>query len=325
MVLRACVGPPPPKLPTKTLDIECLIEKIDPDRLRAHVARLAGGDRHPVYSPERHTAAASYVRAAFEEAGLTVRIHTFPQGEYQGRNVIATQPSSQPGPPPLLVCAHYDTVRDSPGADDNASGVAALLECARVLSGAQLGRTIEFAALDMEERQPEAGALLGATALASEAKRVRRYDGVYNLEMVGYTSGPNTQSFPPGFRFLFRGVYKRVRARQFRGDALTVVALGRSRKLSRRFARAAARWVPELEVVLVETRRWLVIPDLLRSDHAPFWRAGIPAVMMTDTADFRNPNYHAPTDTPDTLDYDFLHKVTRALVATVAEHADEGG
>ena len=308
---------------TTPLRLGRLVGEVDAERLRAHVARLSQGDRHPIYSADRHAAAAGYITAAFEEAALHVRVHMFTKGKLEGRNLIAAIPGSQPELPPILVCAHYDSVAGSPGADDNASGVAALLECARVLSGATLRRTVEFAALDMEEGQPVEGALLGGRALAEEAKRGRRYEGVYNLEMIGYTSGPGTQRFPTWFRFLFPGVYRTVRSLGFRGDLLAVVALGRSRVLSRRFAAAAAGWVPELGVVPVEARRWMVIPDLLRSDHAPFWRAGIPAIMITDTANFRSPHYHKATDTPDTLDYLFLHRVTRALVATVAEHAGE--
>ena len=309
---------------TEPFDVGRLVHSIDADRLRAHVARLSEGDRHPIYSAERHTAAADYIADVLEEAALHVRVHPFTKGELEGRNLIAAIPGSQPELSPILVCAHYDSVAGSPGADDNASGVAALLECARALSGATLRRPVEFAALDMEEGQPLEGALLGGRALAEEVKRGRPYEGVYNLEMIGYTSGPGTQRFPTGFRFLFPGVYRTVRSLGFRGDLLAAVALGRSRVLSRRLVKAAAKWVPELGVVPVEARWWMAIPDLLRSDHAPFWRAGMPAIMLTDTANFRSPHYHKATDTPDTLDYDFLLRVTRALVATVAQHASEG-
>ena len=306
------------------LDPSQLVRCVDAERLRTHVAELATGDRHPFYSPDRHAAAASYVITAFEDAGLSVRDHPFPLGDRQGRNLIATKSGTEPQLAPLMICAHYDSVKDSPGADDNASGVAALLECARVLSDQTLRRSIDFIAFDMEEAQPDTRGLRGSSALAKEVKDGIRYAGVYNLEMVGYTSGPGTQKFPPGFRFLFRKAYKQVKAREFRGDALAVVALGRGKALSRILTRAVAKWMPDLEVVPVEARRWLVIPDLLRSDHAPFWWAGMPAVMITDTADFRNPHYHMPTDTIDTLDYDFLHRVTCAIVATLAEHAGEG-
>ena len=306
------------------LDPGQLVRCVDAERLRAHVAELAVGDRHSYYSPDRHAAAANYVTASFEEAGLSVRDHTFPLGERQGRNIIATMPGTEPELAPLMLCAHYDSVKDSPGADDNASGVAALLECARVLSDQTLRRTIDFISFDMEEAQPETSGLQGSAALAKEVKHGTHYAGVYNLEMVGYTSGPGTQKFPPGFRFLFRKVYKQVKAREFSGNALAVVALGRGKALSRRIAQAVGRWVPELEVISVEARQWLVIPDLLRSDHAPFWRAGMPAAMITDTGNFRNPHYHKPTDTLETLDYAFLHRVTCAIVATLAEHANEG-
>ncbi len=308
------------------LDPEQLVQNVDADRLRSHVAHLATGERHSFSDPVRHATAASYVLDALQEVGLPIWTHTFAQGNRQGRNLMAAKYGSEPELSPLLISAHYDTVPGSPGADDNASGVAALLECARVLSGERFRRSIQFVAFDMEETQPEGEALVGSRVLAQEVKTGSSYEGMYNLEMVGYTSGPGTQHFPPGFRFLFPGVYRRVRAREFRGDTLALVAQGRGVSLSRRFAQAAAQWVPELEVLRIETHRWqLMLPDMFRSDHAPFWRAGVPAIMISDSANFRNPNYHVPTDTPDTLDYAFLHRVTCALVATIAIHASEGG
>ncbi len=110
--------------------------------------------------------------------------------------------------------------------------------------------------------------------------------------------------------------------RDFQGDSLAVVSQGRSIALSQRLVAAAAEHVPELDMVTIEVRDGMPIPpDVFRSDHAPFWAAGIPAVMVTDTANFRNPHYHTPGDDADTLDYAFLHMVTRTLLATLAEYA----
>ena len=188
-------------------------------------------------------------------------------------------------------------------------------------------------ACDMEEKQPEGGALVGSTAfvkaLGVKTSGVKAsggrgdYEALYNLEMVGYTSGPGTQGHPPGFRYILPHAYRWARQKDFTGDFVGVVTRRHDISLGRRFRDAASRWVPALEVLSLEFRHPIpMLYDIFRSDHAPFWAAGIPAVMITDTANFRNPNYHRPTDTPDTLDYAFLDNVTRALVATVAAHAE---
>ena len=224
---------------------------------------------------------------------------------------------------PFLVSAHYHTVGRSPGADDNASGVAALLECARVLSTVRLQRGVEFVAFDMEETQPKGRSLVGSSAFVGELDGKDAYEGLYNLEMVGYTSGPRTQGYPLGFQFIMPRVYNRVRRRNFLGDFAAVVGRGLGIELGRRFEGAAAKWVPGLETVAVEMKHRIpLLWDVFRSDHAPFWLAVIPAGMITDTANFRNPHYHKPMDTPDTLDYDSMRNVTQALVATLANQAE---
>lgn len=312
--------------------VSSLVQQVDVGRLRAHVAHLARGERHSHYGPALHAETMEYISTTLAESGLATRQHTVELGGRRAVNVVGSlgSPGASPAAPPILVSAHYDTVPGSPGADDNASGVAALLECARVTSAVQLARKIEFAAFDMEENQPEGLGLVGSSAFVKHALNESErgtggknaYAGVYNLEMVGYTAGPGTQRHPPGFRFILPRVYSRVRKRQFRGDFIAAVAMGPGIALSRRFREAAGRWVPELEIEAIEVKyRIPRFADIFRSDHAPFWAAGIPAIMITDTANFRNPHYHRPTDIPDTLDYPFLGNVTGALVATLAQHA----
>ena len=181
---------------------------------------------------------------------------------------------------------------------------------------------VHFVAFDLEEKQPEGMALAGSTAFVADFGGKGAYSAVINLEMVGFTSGPGTQGHPPGFRFILPGVYRRGRQRDFVGDFVASAAMGNGVALSRGFQAASERWVPDLQVYPLEFRRRLpLLLDIFRSDHAPFWAAGVPAIMLTDTANFRNPNYHKPTDTADTLDFSFMIRVTRALVATVAQHA----
>ena len=298
-----------------------LVEQVDAQRLRATVVALAVGERHSLSNPGGHAAAQNYIRKAFQASGLEIRLHTFTHSGRTGTNTLARTEGRDPALPPLLVSAHYDTVPGSPGADDNASGVAVMLECARLLASSPAARTVEFVAFDMEERQPQSDGLIGSAAFVRDVAPTARYDGVYNLETVGFTSGPGAQGFPPGFQLLFPAVYRHVEERDFRGDSMAVVSQGTGIALSQRLLAAAAEYLPGLDVVPVEVRDGMPIPpDVFRSDHASFWAAGIPGIMVTDTANFRNPNYHTAADTADTLDYDFLHRVTCALVATLSEH-----
>jgi hypothetical protein len=296
-------------------NIRGLASQVDRERLRNIVAHLAAtGER---ISPRAHATARDYMRDTFQSCGLQVREHAFSNADGTGVNLVARMAGRRTDIQPILVSAHYDTVPGSPGADDNASGVAAMLECARVLAETPLDCAVDFVAFDMEE-----DGLVGSAALVHELTSSTGYQGVYNLEMVGFTSGPGTQELPPGFPLLFPDVHRHLEERGFRGDSIVVVSLEDSGPLSDRLVAATRQHTPELDMVEIRISAGMPIPpDLFRSDHSPFWAAGIPAVLITDTANFRDPNYHAPTDTPDTLDYDFLRRVTVALTAAVAGHA----
>ncbi len=303
--------------------IEAALKLVDRDRLESRVRDLAKAPRNAVSNPHHFQWARNHVADALRASGCGVTMQQFPCGNRTGINVIGSRPGSDIQLRPLLVSAHYDTTQDSPGADDNASGVAAMLECAAVLQGAPLKRPIEFVAFDMEEAQPEREGLVGSSAFVSYLEGIEGppvFEGLFNLEMVGYTSGPGCQGHPPGFELVLPDAFAKVRERDFRGDFIAAVALGESAALSRAFVESAQTWTPELPVLPIEIA--IPIPqltDIFRSDHSPFWAAGIRAIMITDTADFRNPNYHQPTDTPDTLDYGFLTLAAKVLMAAVLD------
>ena len=143
----------------------------------------------------------SWVTASVLISSVANRVLRFPSKSVTlGRRAIGdSNLRVQGGRRPLLVSAHYDTVPGSPGADDNASGVAVLLECARALSKARLRRSVEFVDFDMEEDQPEGQALVGSTALVEAAGGKGSYEALYNLEMVGFTSGTRHPGSPAGF------------------------------------------------------------------------------------------------------------------------------
>ncbi len=262
--------------------------------------------------------------AALAEAGLDVHEQIVAGPFGPGANVIGRIRGSSASARTWVCGAHYDTVRGSPGADDNGVAVAAVLEIARSLGRTRPRDAIELVLWDMEELQTlRAGALLGSAAMARDmaGKRVD-VAGVVDLEMIGCCRRePGSQTFPAGFRLLFPDASRRVAAAGARGDFLALV-----------HDRRAAVWAPVVEKSLQDNGIDAVLLEvhgarklahaLYRSDHAPFWAHGFAAAMLTDTANFRNAHYHGPGDVAATVDLDFAARTTSAVVAALAELAD---
>ena len=278
-------------------------------RLRGHVAALEGV-RHPTAAPERHRAARDYVATALRALGLPVELVPF---TFRGRthhNVVATVSGRDARRPRLLVGAHYDSTPDTPGADDNASGIAAMIECARLVAPRARDAGVEFVGLDLEEQQTTTYRV-GSRRLARERRaRGEALAGALILEMVGYRDPtPGAQIVPP---FLGIDVPRT-------GDFLAAVGDTRSRALLDGFVAAARAAVPELPIVPYRTRlRGWLLPLTRLSDNASFWDARYPSLMLTDTAFLRNPHYHRASDTSATLDFDFMAQVTEATAGAVA-------
>ncbi|MGH7370188.1 MAG: M20/M25/M40 family metallo-hydrolase, partial [Candidatus Methylomirabilaceae bacterium] len=252
-----------------------------------HLERLVR-PRDPYDGLAEMEAAADYIADAFRRCGLSVLEDRF---RFQGgtyRNLVASLPgTSSDGQ--VLIVAHYDTVPDCPGADDNASGVAGLLEAAKALAGHRFRREMILVAFALEEYGYPGSLHYVERARARGAAIV----GVFDLEMIGYTSP--TQAVPPGMRA------------PAIGNFIGVIGNRRSEHLVSLFKDGVARYVPRLPVeALIVEGNGEALPVVRRSDHAPFWDAGYPAVMITDTSFLRNPHYHLPTDTLDTLDLPFL-------------------
>jgi Zn-dependent M28 family amino/carboxypeptidase len=290
-----------------------LSTRADPARLRAHVTALAG-ERHPQSSPRALAAAGEYVADQLSCLGLRVERHAFSFRGRQYHNVAGTGAATAPERSRILVGAHFDTVPGTPGADDNASGVAAMLETARLLAAVELDAVVEFVGFNLEEAQGLTYRV-GSRAYAADARRRGvKYGGVFVLEMVGYTDAtPGSQRVPA---LLFWKCVPKT------GTFLAATGHRRSATLLRRFVDAARDAAPDLPVVTFRTpfKGWLV-PDTRLSDNASFWDAGYPALMLTDTAFLRNPNYHRSTDGVETLDFRFMANVADAVAAAVAQLA----
>ena len=220
-----------------------------------------------------------------------------------GVNLVAERPGGDAAVGAILVTAHYDTVPGSPGADDNASSLAAALEIARLLGRRSTVRSLKFAFFDQEEV-----GLRGSLAYTADPDNLKNLAGVVNLEMLGYACyTPGCQKFPEGLP---------VKLPSDRGDFLGVVGDQEHLPLLAAFQIGGSEGLPPI-VTLPVPFKGLLTPDLLRSDHAPFWAHNIGAVMVGDTANFRNPNYHQPSDKPETLDRAFLSGSTQRVVNAV--------
>lgn len=298
-------GPDDPAAALSTAEIKA--------RLRRHVEMLAGdiGPRN-VWNPQAYAKAADYIRTVLRAAGYDATETSC--GTPDLPCIEATLRGNVRPEEVVVVGAHYDSVAGCPGADDNASGVAALLEIARALANHPLPRTVRFVAFPNEELPffytPQRGSRIWARAARQRNENIR---AMLSLETIGYYDDrPGSQTYPPPIGPLGR-LYARA------GDFVLVVGNLGSRRLTHRVV-AAMRGATDLPVKAAATFAW--IPGVDWSDHASFWEQGYEAVMVTDTALYRNPYYHTPEDLPDTLDYAALARTTVALVHAVTRLAE---
>lgn len=280
-------------------------------RLRGHVEILARTPRAPD-SPE-HRQAALYIREQLRQAGYTVAEASFREAGFEGVNLLTAPLPDGEDLPLLILGAHYDSVASSPGADDNASAVAALLELAAWLPGClatgPLACRIQLAAYDLEEY-----GLVGSFIHSRQVKQTGAVlVGMISLEMLGYTDArPGSQRLPPHLAQLYPTT----------GNFIGVVGNEASQGLLESVT-AALRTVPDLPVEsMAVAGNGEMLYETRLSDHSSFWDHGYPALMITDTSFFRNPHYHQASDTPETLDYVFLARVTAGVCQAAARLLD---
>ncbi len=275
------------------------------ERLHSHLIQIVR-DRNPYLASAGHFYVQQYIREQFAQWG-TVEIDDFEvRGRIHHNLILALPPSekaSKKGLPPLLIGAHYDTVPGTPGADDNATGVAVLLELAAELAARPLKYPVQLVAFDMEEY-----GYLGSKHYAANLKKQKyQIRLMISLEMLGYcNNNPNSQSYPAGLKYFYPNCGNFI---ALIGNLPTVPDMinlsGKIRKSGQ-----ACEWLPV-------PNRGLIVPDTRRSDHVPFWDNDYPAIMVTDTANMRNPHYHQGSDRIETLDLDFLEGVCQGLIEAI--------
>ena len=286
-------------------------EQLIHDNLKRHVVMLAQqiGERN-VWNAQALLGASRYIRQTLENLGYQVRVQSFESAEMTVQNLEVELPGVRLPQEVIVFGAHYDSVLGTPGANDNASGIAALLEIARLMAGKKPARTLRLVAFANEEAPFFGSDEMGSQVYAKCAsQRNEDIKAMVSLEMIGYYSDKQgSQRYPFPLSFFYPDTANFV---GFVGNLsswrLVRQALGAFRA-STAFPSeglAAPSWVTGVA--------W--------SDHWSFWQAGYPAIMITDTAFFRYEHYHRPTDTPDKLDYQSMARVTKGLVDVAIELA----
>jgi hypothetical protein len=339
------LGAAEPRLRPLSYPLAALAEEVScavrPDRIRADVVAISG-PRTRLRSPgAKHFE--SLIQSRFSEAGWITEQKPFTcmlppldpaltegglpgmpidHKNFRGVNVVAKRRETSEGLP-VVIGAHYDTVPRSPGADDNGSGVAALLELARVLNSMPVRVPVILAAFDHEEL-----GLLGSRAFVEDISSAGGARLAVIYECIGYCANElGAQRIPPGLGAIYRKQAHRMRRRGLIGDETIVLYEGSSAFAARYLGEHIAQLADRDHVVLLRSpanlpgvgriirRRLPAVKHFARSDHFSFWGASLPAVLITDTANMRNPHYHQESDTPDTLDYlRIAHVVTATAI-----------
>ena len=276
--------------------------------IKKHINRLAVdiGPR-PVTNELSIKKTENYITNYFKNIGLQVQLQQYKYGNYDITNIITGSQENLLSSKYYVIGAHYDSVPETYGADDNASGIAVLLELARYTMQEKISLPVRFVAFTAEEPPTFGTRYQGSKVFVKSALENKdEILGAIILEMVGYTS--NEQSYPLVLKWM---------GYPSKGNFIGIVGNRKSKKFGQSIFQSFKKneQLP-VETLFVPLNGW-ILPDTRLSDHSPFWDAGLPAVMITDTAFFRNPNYHTPQDTFDTLDYFFMAELVKSLLITL--------
>ncbi|MEH2265750.1 M28 family peptidase [Nostoc sp.] len=304
--------PPSPeiveRIPVETREPQAESKEVDSapqvstDKLLIHIQKL----NFQRYTIKERSLTRTYITTELTKFGWQPKLENFSEGV----NIFAERLGTDKAAKAILVAAHYDTVALSPGADDNASGVAVVLEVARLLGSRPTPRTLQLAFFDKEE-----AGLLGSQAFVSKTRRLQNLGGAIVMDMVGYACYTvGCQKYPAGLP---------VTPPSDKGDFLAVV--GDTEHLPLLNAFQSSHMLPSTALNKQESNlpavltlpipfKGLLTPDTLRSDHAPFWYQGVGAVLVTDTANLRTPHYHQPSDVPATIERSFFTGAAQIVV-----------
>lgn len=273
------------------------------DRLRDHVSHLALeiGQRNIFHSHALH-AAADYIRNQWITQGYQVRSQFYHANEVKSENLEVSRTGKTKPHEIIIVGAHYDTVEGSPGANDNASGIAALIELSRFFAAVETERTLRFVAFANEEPPFFFWGQMGSGVYAETAKACG--DDIrlmISLEMLGsYSDEPGSQNYPPFFKYFYP-------------DRANFIAMVSNQASHKELKQLVAAFKAHSDFPMESLATFEFIPGVAWSDHLSFWREGYPAVMVTDTAFYRYDAYHTAEDTPEKLNYSAMARVVKGL------------
>jgi Zn-dependent M28 family amino/carboxypeptidase len=298
--------------PLRTLNSDELRLK---DQLRGDVEFLAGtiGERNVLSKPAQLEASAQFIETSVRSEGLQSKSQWYEIGNIKCRNIEAEIRGTTRPEEVVIVGAHYDSVVGSPGADDNASGVAAMLALARSFAAVRPSRTLRFVAFTNEEPPYFSTDQMGSLVYAKQCReRSDRVVAMLSIESVGfYATSPGSQRYPAGLGLIYPS----------RGDFVAFVGNVFSRSLVHEAIRTfrSAEALPSLGAALPNA-----IPGTGWSDHWSFGQQEFPGIQVTDTAPYRNPYYHTAEDTSERLDYDRLARFTSAMRAVIVKLTIDG-
>jgi Zn-dependent M28 family amino/carboxypeptidase len=279
--------------------------------LKRHLQTLAGdiGERN-VYHPHALMEAEHYIRHEWQQQGYDVVAQRYEAKGMDCANLEVTRIGTDTEAPLILIGAHYDTVKGSPGANDNGSGLAAMLELTRLFTTLTPATTIRFVAFVNEESPFFYWGKMGSMVYAKMAQQ--RKDNIQfmaSLETIGYyRHEPHSQAYPPLLKWFYTD----------RADFIAFVSNFKSRRTMQQAVKAFQN-CSDFPLQHIATFAW--VPGVSWSDHMAFWRHGYKAFMVTDTAFYRYPYYHTPQDTPDKVQIEPLAKLTQSLFCCLSTMA----
>jgi Zn-dependent M28 family amino/carboxypeptidase len=286
------------KASSETRQQQIKYPQVSPSKLFAHIQQL----NFKRFAEKERSLTRNYITSELRKNGWKPQLESFAEGV----NIFAERQGTDKNAGAILVAAHYDTVAISSGADDNASGVAVVLEVGRLLGSRVTPRTLQLAFFDKEEI-----GLLGSKAFVASSTHLKNLAGAIVMDMVGYTCHtPGCQKYPAGLP---------ITPPSNKGDFLAVVGDAEHLPLlDAFFVRGGESNLPKV-LTLPVPLKGVLAPDTLRSDHAPFWLQGVGAVLVTDTANLRNINYHQSGDKPTEIDRKFFNGAAQIVVNATAK------
>ena len=299
----------------QTVSIADMVKQVDSNNLRRTLRSMQGvrnlGSSSILIGKVRDS-----IETIFNKYGFYTEKQTFSYNSLTGINITGRKPGMKGEDKTIVIDAHYDGVAGSPAADDNGSGVVGMMEAARILRQYNFEHSLRFIGFDFEE----AGLIGSQRYVQSYIKSYEKLEGVLNLEMIGfYSNKKNSQTVPTGFNLLFPQAYQQLVNDTFKGNFIVVCGNTNSATLNSAYVKSTNLYVPQLKMLSVEVpSNGQIAPDFRRSDHASFWDNNNKALMLTDGSNFRNNNYHKPSDSIGTLNFNFMTNVVKATLATAA-------